>query len=208
MKVETYVIGIVSVNCYLVSNEETKECFLVDPGAYDEAIVDHIKKDGLKMQAILLTHGHFDHIMGIDGFLREFPVPVYACGEEEALLNDITLNVSKRVCDGYTFSGAAYLKDGEKLNLIGEEITMFHTPGHTAGGCCYYIPAEGVLFAGDTLFRRSVGRSDFPTGDGEALVQSIREKLLCLPDETKVFPGHMGVTTIGEEREYNPFCKK
>lgn len=208
MKIETYVIGIVSVNCYLVSNEETKECFLVDPGAYDAAIADHIKEEGLKMQAILLTHGHFDHIMGIDGFLEKFPVPVYACGEEEALLNDTTLNVSKRICEGYTFSGATYLKDGEKLNLIGKEITVLHTPGHTSGGCCYYIPSEGVLFSGDTLFRRSVGRSDFPTGDGDTLARSIREKLLCLPDETKVFPGHMGVTTIGEEREYNPFCKK
>ena len=205
MKIEKFVIGIIGTNCYLVQNEETKECFLVDPAICPAELVSHIKSQGLALKAILLTHGHFDHIMGIDGFLKEFQVPVYAHEEEKLLLNDPAMNSSVNYGPGYTFSRAEYLEDGQKLTVAGMEIEVLYTPGHTIGGCCYYIPDEGVLFSGDTLFWTSIGRDDLPTGSCSQLIRSIQEKLMCLPDKTQVYPGHMQETSIGFEKIHNPF---
>ena len=205
MQIERFIVGMVGTNCYVVSNEETSECFLVDPGAYSDKVIAYIREHELKPQAILLTHGHFDHIMGLDGVLREFPIPVYAQEEEEILLKDASYNASVSYGPAYTFSGASYIKDGQILELAGMTIRAIHTPGHTIGGCCYYIESEHVLFSGDTLFHDSVGRTDFPTGSQSQLVRSIREKLLGLPEETVVWPGHMSETTIGHEKKYNPF---
>ena len=164
MQIERFIVGMVGTNCYVVSNEETSECFLVDPGAYSDKVIAYIREHELKPQAILLTHGHFDHIMGLDGVLREFPIPVYAQEEEEILLKDASYNASVSYGPAYTFSGASYIKDGQILELAGMTIRAIHTPGHTIGGCCYYIESEHVLFSGDTLFHDSVGRTDFPTG--------------------------------------------
>ena len=205
MQIERFIVGMVGTNCYVVSNEETSECFLVDPGAYSDKVIAYIREHELKPQAILLTHGHFDHIMGLDGVLREFPIPVYAQEEEEILLKDASYNASVSYGPAYTFSGASYIKDGQILELAGMTIRAIHTPGHTIGGCCYYIESEHVLFSGDTLFHDSVGRTDFPTGSQSQLVRSIREKLLGLPEETVVCPGHMSETTIGHEKKCNPF---
>lgn len=205
MKIEKFVIGVLGTNCYLVRNEESRECFLIDPAICPQNLVEHIRQEGLDMKAILLTHGHFDHIMGLHGFLDEFSVPVYACAAEERLLNDASMNASAQFAVAYTFSGADYVEDGQVLSLAGMTIQVLHTPGHTIGCCCYYLPEEGVLFSGDTLFCGSTGRTDFPTGSQSQLVRSIREKLLPLPDETKVYPGHMSETTIGFEKQHNPF---
>lgn len=205
MKIERFVIGPIGTNCYIVINEETKECFGTDPAACPPELVSHIRSTGLKVQAVLLTHGHFDHIMGIDDFVREFPVPVYAHEAEKELLENAQLNSSAMYGMEYTYSGAEYLKDGQVLTIAGFEIHVIYTPGHTAGGCCYYIPAEHVLISGDTLFHASIGRTDLPTGSSSQLVRSVREKLMVLPEETKVYPGHMEETTIGYEKKYNPF---
>ena len=205
MKIERFVIGPIGTNCYIVINEETKECFVTDPAACPPELVSHIRSTGLKVQAVLLTHGHFDHIMGIDDFVREFPVPVYAHEAEKELLENAQLNSSAMYGMGYTYSGAEYLKAGQVLTIAGFEIHVIYTRGHTAGGCCYYIPAEHVLISGDTLFHASIGRTDLPTGSSSQLVRSVREKLMVLPEETKVYPGHMEETTIGYEKKYNPF---
>lgn len=206
MKIDRFVIGPVGTNCYIVRNEDTDECFATDPAACPPELVGHIRKEGLNVKAVLLTHGHFDHIMGLDDFLKEFPVPVYAFSEEKPLLESAELNSSLGMFGSpYTFSGAEYVSDGQILHIAGFEIRVIHTPGHTAGGCCYYIPAENVLISGDTLFRASVGRTDLPTGSMGDLVRSVREKLFVLPEETKVYPGHMEETTIGYEKKYNPF---
>lgn len=205
MKIETFVIGMIGTNCYLVSNEETKECFLVDAAADSPRLVSYIKEHGLCLKAILLTHGHFDHIMGIDSLVKEFGVPVYAHQEESVLLNDASVNASAMYGTGYTYSNAVYLQDGQTLELAGITLKVLYTPGHTIGGCCYYWEDGHVLFSGDTLFCASVGRTDLPTGSGGTLVRSIREKLLTLPDETRVCPGHMEETTIGYEKANNPF---
>ena len=206
MKIENFVLGPVGTNCYIVSNEETKECFLVDMAACPPELVSHIKNLGLTVKAVLLTHGHFDHIMGLDRFLEEFPVPVYACAAEKELLESAPLNSSSGMLgQPYTFHGAQYVKDGDLLEIAGMKIQVIQTPGHTIGGCCYYIADEQTLFSGDTLFRASIGRTDLPTGSMGALVRSVTEKILVLPDETRVYPGHMEETTVGYEKKYNPF---
>ena len=206
MKIQNFVLGMVGTNCYLVVNEEEKQCILIDPAVYSGEIAEQIRREGLDLRAILLTHGHFDHIMGIDGFRKEFPeIPVYAHREEEALLRDASMNASLELGRQYTFSGAAYVEDDDVLDLAGMQFQVIHTPGHTIGGCCYYLQEEKVLFSGDTLFRESIGRTDFPTGNGGQLMRSIREKLFTLPEETAVYPGHMERTTIGDEKKYNPY---
>ncbi len=206
IKIEKFVIGPIGTNCYIVRNEETKECFVTDPAACPSELTGHIRREGLLVRAVLLTHGHFDHIMGLDDFLKEFPVPVYAYQEEKKVLEDANLNSSLGMFGRpYTFSGAEYLTDGQVLEVAGIEVHVIYTPGHTIGGCCYYIPAENVLISGDTLFHGSIGRTDLPTGSSSQLVRSVREKLMVLPEETKVYPGHMEETTIGYEKRYNPF---
>lgn len=206
MKIENIVLGPVGTNCYIVINEGTKECFLVDMAACPPELVSHIKNSGLTVKAVLLTHGHFDHIMGLDRFLEEFPAPVYACAAEKELLESPQLNSSSGMLgQPYTFHGAQYVKDGDLLDIAGMKIQVIQTPGHTIGGCCYYIADEQTLFSGDTLFRASIGRTDLPTGSMGALVRSVKEKILVLPDETRVYPGHMEETTVGYEKKYNPF---
>lgn len=205
MKIKKFPVGILGTNCYLVINEETKEMVIVDPGGVSKKLMTYIQEEGLKPQAILLTHGHFDHIMGIDALLEAWKMPVYVHEDDEDAMNDVYLNQSKSYTSGYTYKGAQYVRDGQELNLIGETFKVIHTPGHTKGGVCYYVEAEGVLFSGDTLFQNSVGRSDFANSSTSGLIRSIREKLFELPEETHVYPGHSGETTIGHEKKYNPY---
>ena len=205
MKVEKFVTGIISTNCYLAINEETKQAVVIDPAACPSYLMSHIKSEGLKVEAILLTHGHFDHIMGIDGFLSEFDVPVYVHEDDADAMEDPVLNQSSTYTSGYTFGKARYLRDRQTLELAGYTFQVIHTPGHTKGGCCYYVASEDVLFSGDTLFQNSVGRTDFVNSSTSDLVHSVREKLFLLPDDTIVYPGHMGETKIGHEKKYNPF---
>lgn len=205
MKVEKFVTGIISTNCYLVINEDTKQAVVIDPAACPSYLMSHIKSEGLKIEAILLTHGHFDHIMGIDGFLSELDVPVYVHEEDADAMEDPVLNQSSTYTSGYTFGKARYLRDRQTLELAGYTFQVIHTPGHTKGGCCYYVASEGVLFSGDTLFQNSVGRTDFVNSSTSDLVHSVREKLFLLPDDTMVYPGHMGETKIGHEKKYNPY---
>lgn len=205
MKIENFVIGMIGTNCYLVSDEKTRECFLVDAAECSPKLVSHIKEQDFCLKAVLLTHGHFDHILGLDGLVKEFGVPVYAHEQEAALLNDAAVNASAAYGAGYTFSDAVYVKDGQVLELAGAKWKVLYTPGHTVGGCCYYCEEGQVLFSGDTLFCASIGRTDLPTGSAGTLVRSVRERLFVLPDETRVLPGHMEETTIGYEKKHNPF---
>lgn len=205
MKIEKFVTGIISTNCYLVINEETRQTVVIDPADCPKYLMNHIKKEGYQIEAILLTHGHFDHMMGIDKFLNEFKVPVYVHEDDEDAMNDPRLNQSAAYTAGYTFSKAQYIRGGQTLAIAGYRFQVIHTPGHTKGGCCYYIEEENVLFSGDTLFQMSVGRTDFANSSTSDLIHSVREKLLVLPEETKVYPGHMGETTIGFEKTNNPY---
>ena len=206
MKVGKFVLGPVATNCYIGINEETKECFIVDPATCPPEFVSYIKNAGLTVKAVLLTHGHFDHIMGLDALLKEFSVPVYAHEAEREVLESEQLNSSASMLgQPYSFSGADYVTNRQELRIAGFEILVIYTPGHTIGGCCYYIEKEKALFSGDTLFHGSVGRTDLPTGSMGQLVSSVRDRLFVLPDDTQVYPGHMEETSIGYEKKYNPF---
>ena len=206
MKIKKYVVGMIGTNCYLVINEETKESVMVDPGAYPAKVKNAVKEQGLKLKAVLLTHAHFDHIMGLSDVMEDVKVPVYVEEADLPMMTDGESNLSSTyVRGGYRFEEAVPVSDGQQLEIAGFQFRVIHTPGHTPGGCCYCMEQEGVLFSGDTLFQTSVGRSDFPGGSASALVRSVKEKLLVLPEETHVYPGHMEETTIGYEKLHNPF---
>lgn len=205
MKIEKFVLGSMGTNCYLIINEETKELVIVDPATCPEYVVSHVKSNGYIPRAIFLTHAHFDHVMGIDSWVKEFNIPVYLHEDEKKILSDPELNLSGVFGTSYAYSDVQCLKDGQQLTIAGNTFKIIHTPGHTCGGCCYYCAEEDVLISGDTLFYQSVGRSDFPTGSMGTLVRSIRGKLFCLPDDVMVYPGHNDVTCIGDEKKYNPF---
>ena len=206
MKIKRLMVGMIGTNCYLVQNEETNEGFVVDPGGEPERILNTAVGMGMKIRGILLTHGHEDHIEAVPALKKELGVPVYASVKEKRLLSDPSLNMTAEFLGGQGFGIEAdvWLSDGEEFELAGYRIRTIVTPGHTEGSCCFYIKDADVLFAGDTLFEQSFGRTDLPTGNTMALIQSITEKLFSLPEETQVFPGHMGYTTIGEEKNSNP----
>lgn len=205
MKIEQYCVGQVGTNCYFAVNEDTKELLVIDPGDSAQMLAGKIRQKNLKPAAVLLTHGHFDHAMAAQELAELFDVKIYAHEAEKNTLEQPGLNVSAMIGRRDSYHADVYVKDKEVLNLAGMEILVLHTPGHTEGGCCYYLEKERVLFSGDTLFCQSVGRTDFPGGSMKKIVRSIKEKLLVLPDEVRVYPGHMDLTTIGMERAQNPF---
>lgn len=198
-------LGQMGANAYLVWQEGKKEAFVVDPGDEFPKLERILKEKQLSLKAILLTHGHYDHI-GAAGELREQTgADIYAMKEEEKTLRDAEWNLSAFHDGGYGLEADVLLRDKEILTIGGISIQVLHTPGHTPGGCCYYLKEEGMLFSGDTLFHTSIGRSDFPGGSEAALIRSIKEKLLCLPEDTKVYPGHMEDTDIHTEKLFNPY---
>ena len=145
--------------------------------------------------------------MGVNELRDVSGAKVYASEAEESLLLDAHLNVSDQIGRPYTVKADVLLKDGEEVTIDGISFKTLATPGHTKGSCCFYFENAGILVAGDTLFEGSVGRTDLPTGSAGTLNRSIKEKLMNLPDETKVYPGHGDATTISQERMYNPFCQ-
>lgn len=205
MQVSGYPLTNMGTNCYLVMEEETKDAVIFDPAAYSEKIADQIKSRDLKLHYIVLTHGHGDHIGGVEAFMKEFPKAKLVAGEKELpMLQSAEQNMTAMM-HGYPIqlTPDVAVKDGDTLIAGSLELKIIDTPGHTVGGISVLI--GDALFSGDTLFRESVGRSDFPGGDSYALMHSIKDKLFVLPDNTNVYPGHMGSTEIGHEKENNPF---
>lgn len=206
MKIETLVLGDVRTNCYLLINEKTLETIVVDPADRADVIVRKAVDEGLTLKAIFLTHGHGDHILAVSDLKRDFGLQVYAAEAEKELLLNPAQNLSKMLFGvSVTVKPDVLLKDGQEFTEAGMDFRMLLTPGHTPGGCCYYQPEEKALFSGDTLFCGSIGRTDFPGGSLSELVRSVKEKLLVLPENVKVYPGHEEMTTISHEKRYNPY---
>lgn len=205
LKIGRIVLGMCQTNCYFVYEEGNSQVMLFDPADKGDYIYNGLKNKGFSVEAILLTHGHFDHIWGVEKLKELSGAKVYAYEEEKALCEDASLNVSKGAGRACTVKADQYVKDGEEISAAGVSCKLLATPGHTGGSCCYYFEADKILISGDTLFQESVGRTDLPTGSMSVLVRSIKEKLLPLPEDVKVYPGHGEETTIGHEKKYNPF---
>lgn len=208
MTIDSITVGMVQTNCYFVTNTSTKETLIIDPGAEEERILRYLREKELKPCAILLTHGHFDHIMAVNELRQALSVKIYACGEERELLEDAALNCSNELRQPYQVVADVLLKDGAEFSAAGFSIRMLYTPGHTAGSCCYHVLAEEgqeALFSGDTLFMESVGRCDLPTGNSRKILESLK-KLLAMEPDLLVYPGHGPKTSIGYEQKNNPYA--
>lgn len=206
MKIYNLPSGALQVNTYLAFDEETNKGFIVDPGGYNPVLTKKVKEENIDIEYIILTHGHSDHICGVNEHKEEFEgAKVIAHAAEEDMLKDIRLNCSADFGMPYVVDADMYVNDGDEITVGNIDLKFFHTPGHTVGGMCIYAPKDNILFSGDTLFSQSIGRTDFPGGSFKEIAESIKNKLFTLPDETAVLPGHMGTTQIGFEKRNNPF---
>ena len=205
IKIGRMMLGVCQTNCYFVYREGSSKVIFIDPADYGDQIFQVMKNNGFEVAAILLTHGHFDHIWGCSRLRQLTSAPVYAYEGEEDVLLSSDLNVSAGAGRACTVKANTLLKDGEALTVEGMTFQVIATPGHTKGSCCYYFEEADMLISGDTLFEESVGRTDLPTGSMSTLVRSIKDRLFVLPDDTVVYPGHGDSTTIGHEKKYNPF---
>ena len=204
MKIRGFTIGPLETNAYLIIDEGKRQALLIDPGLESEGIYDVIHTEGLELSAIVNTHGHFDHVCGNAFFQAKTGAPVLIHQEDVAMMRQAA---QQALTFGFQVPTPPppdrLLAEGDDVVVGDIRMHVLHTPGHTPGGICLY--GDGFAFVGDTLFAGSIGRTDLVGGSIEVLLASIRSKLLSLPDETAVYPGHGPPTTIGEERVSNPF---
>ena len=206
LDVRMLTVGQVQENCFVFRAQDSRKALIVDPGDEAERILAPVEELGLEVEAILLTHCHFDHIGAVAPVARATGAPVYCPQIEVPLLADIMSFVPWPGFGPFeSYDADETLAGGEHLSLAGLEIDVLFTPGHSPGHVTYSIPEHEAVFSGDVLFQGSVGRVDLPGGDWATLLQSITMLVESLPPETKVFPGHMGITTLGDERATNPF---
>lgn len=206
MEIKRLVLGMVRTNCYIAYTEESKKAVIIDPAADSGRIMEELTGLQVAPEAVLLTHGHFDHILAADTLRKQYHIPICILKEDAELLEQPELNCSELFMRmSYGISADELLADGQQLAFLDGKLKVLATPGHTAGSCCYYSEADRILFSGDTLFQGSVGRTDLPTGKASRISLSIREKLFVLPEDTLVLSGHGMETTIGEEKIHNPY---
>lgn len=209
IEIKTFYFNELRVCCYVVW-DQTKECVIIDPGCHTDTEIgrleDFIKNNGLTPVSILLTHGHFDHVMGLEDVAQKWNLPIYMHLND---MEQIKRAVQYCAMFGWNIKEPTKkidaLKDGEVITFGASKLKVIHTPGHTQGGVCFYNKEQKILFSGDTLFQGSVGRTDHPGGNFDQLMDSIGKRLKGLPLETKVLPGHGEPTTIGIELQTNPF---
>lgn len=208
MILQTLQVGPLGVNCYIVGDAHTREVVVIDPGGSLSNIMQTIRQLRAQVVAVVLTHAHFDHVMAVAGVKRDTSAPFMAGAAEAPILNTTE-------GQGKVFGIAVpplpapdrWLNEGDEIRAGALTLKVIHTPGHTPGGICLWDAQNNNVFVGDTLFQGSIGRTDFPGGSMEALLGAIRAKLLVLPPETVVYPGHGPITTIGEEKMLNPFLQ-
>ena len=207
MKIETFVTGIIGTNTYVAYNETTKEAVLVDPAACTKKLMHFIEEEGLSMKAVLLTHGHFDHIGGLEKTKAQTGAKVYIYADDADTLTSAGKNLSTMVGQPMNPGPAdVLLRDGDEVEISPNiKLTTIHTPGHTVGSCCFV--GEDVIFSGDTLFEGSIGRTDFPGGSYENMMKSL-SRLMTYDDDMTVLPGHGENTDIAYERARNPFIAR
>ncbi len=204
MKITVHPNGPFMVNSYIVS--KNKSAVIIDPGTDTSFFIKTIKGSNLKLEAILATHGHIDHVQGVNELKKEFQVPFYMNSKDMSLLNGLSMQANMfGVKDPGKISVEGELPSGGDMEFIGLNFEFFHTPGHSKGSVSIRI--DDTLFAGDVLFKYSIGRTDLPGGNFNELISSIKNKLFILPDSTKVLSGHGPATTIGTEKKQNPFLR-
>jgi glyoxylase-like metal-dependent hydrolase (beta-lactamase superfamily II) len=206
MEVRMLTVGPVQENCFIARPEGSTRAVIVDPGEEPERILALVRELGVEVEAVLLTHTHFDHVGAVAPVARETGAPVYVSEIERPVLADIMSYVPFAGIGPYeSYEADHVLRGGERLQLAGLDIDVLFTPGHSPGHVSFAIPAERAVFSGDVLFQGSVGRTDLPGGDWDTLLASIGTLVESLPEDTTVYPGHMGITTLAAERRTNPF---
>jgi len=210
MKIDRLVLGAYQTNCFVLrSGEDSGDCLIIDTGLDAEPLIDFLHHNSLKPRAVVLTHGHIDHIAGVELLRKNFP-------GIETCIHKLDADMLTGRCDNLSgLTGRIFaaepaerlLEEGDIINKAGIQLKVLHTPGHTPGGISLYCRHQGVVFSGDSLFAESVGRTDFPCGNLSQLLESIKEKLLTLPGQTIVYPGHGPTTSIAHEKAHNPFLK-
>ncbi len=205
IKIDNFIVGEIQTNCYLLEDDATGRLLVIDPGDDSPALIDEIEHRGGELDYILLTHGHYDHIIGVASLCRRYHPTVCACEQEMPLLSSGIYNRSSvHNIRLNSFAVDRLLSDGDVIELGESRLTFLHTPGHTAGSGCYLT--ENYLFSGDTIFCESIGRTDLPTGDPAAMRRSV-ERVKNLDGDLYIFPGHDIPSTLDHERKYNPFMQ-
>jgi len=207
IKIEALKVGLLSANCYIVYDQETLEGMVIDPGGNPEIILEYVKNFELNITRILLTHGHGDHIAGVEGVAKALKVPVWVHKNDKELMEDGTKNLSVMLHIGdITYDADVYFDESSSMEFLGQQVKIIHTPGHTPGSVSFLIGSD--LFVGDTLFFHSIGRSDLYAGNFDDLEKSIQEKIYTLDESIKIYPGHGPQTNVGEEMKNNSYIKK
>lgn len=203
---EIFPVGPLQCNCSVIGDESTHEAMVIDPGDEIERVLETVRRHGLTVKTIVVTHGHIDHVGGANKLKKVTGAPILMNQNDAALLKMLGIQaawIGVRVPDAVNIDSP--IADADKIKVGGHEATVLHTPGHTEGSVCLYFEPEKKLIAGDTLFAGSIGRTDLPGGSHEKIMRSLDRTVMALPDETLVVPGHGELTTIGEERRSNPF---
>jgi glyoxylase-like metal-dependent hydrolase (beta-lactamase superfamily II) len=206
MRIYTVPVGPFEMNCYLVADDHNPQCLVIDPGDETQRLIDIIEQNNLKPERIINTHNHVDHLLRVAEFKKHYKISFHICEKDLPLLESLQEQALLFGLDETEIPVVdSFVKDGDQFNLGDLNYSICETPGHSPGSICILFP--GHVFVGDVLFQDSIGRTDLYQGDYNQLIRSIKEKLLVLPDETIVYPGHGPTTTIGQEKRYNPFLK-